>query len=64
MLERPNICYIFEKLGGSRMSNMIIPCVNCQSHSTRPQTTELVPTMQKALYVIISGEIRFTITCR
>ena len=29
----------------------------CQSHSTWPQPIQLVPIRQKALYVIISGEI-------
>ena len=37
MLERPNICYNFWKVGGSRMSNM-----------TFPQPIQLVPTMQKS----------------
>ena len=50
MLERPNICYIFEKLGvqGCQIY-MTFPM--CQSHSTRPHNAK------KALYVIISGEI-------
>ena len=55
MLERPNVCYIF-KSWGFKDVKYEIPM--CQSHSTRPQPIQLVPTMQKnALYVIISGEI-------
>ena len=38
MTERPNICYIFEKLGVSM----------CQSHLTQSQPIQFVPTMQKS----------------
>ena len=38
MLKIPNICYIFEKLG--------VPM--CQSHLTRSQPIQFVPTMQKS----------------
>ena len=50
MLKRPNICYIFEKLGvqGCQIY-MTFPM--CQSHSTRPQPIQLVPTMQKKLFM-------------
>ena len=50
MIERPSICYIFEKLGvqGCQIY-MTFPM--CQSHSTRPQPIQLVPTMQKKLFM-------------
>ena len=56
MLERPNICYIFEKLGvQSRMSNMTFLCVN--SIQLGPSPFNSSPQCKKALYVIISAEI-------
>ena len=55
MLERPNICYIFGKLGvqGCQIwhSHVSIPFNLAATHSTRPHNAK------KALYVIISGEI-------
>ena len=55
MLERPNICYIFGKLGvqGCQIwhSHVSIPFNSAPAHSTRPHNAK------KALYVIISGEI-------
>ena len=55
MTERPNICYIFEKLSvqGCQIwhSHVSIPFNSAAAHSTRPHNAK------KALYVIISGEI-------
>ena len=55
MLERPNICYIFEKLRvqGCEVghSHVSIPFNSTPAHSTRPHNAK------KALYVIISAEI-------
>ena len=55
MLERPNICYIFEKLSvqGCQIwhSHVSIPFNSAPAHSTRPHNAK------KALYVIISGKI-------
>ena len=55
MLERPNICYIFEKLRvqGCQIwhSHVSIPFNSAPADSTRPHNAK------KALYVIISGEI-------
>ena len=39
--KRSNICYIFEKM-------RVQGCQIWHSHSTRPQITQLVPTMQKS----------------
>ena len=55
MTERPNICYIFEKLSvqGCQIwhSHVVIPFNSPPAHSTRPHNAK------KALYVIISAEI-------
>ena len=55
MLERPNICYIFGKLGvqGCQIwhSHVSIPFNLAATHSTRPHNAK------KALYVIISCKI-------
>ena len=55
MPERPNICYIFEKLRvqGCQIwhSHVPIPFNSAPAHSTRPHNAK------KALYVIISGDI-------
>ena len=55
MLERPNICYIFGKLGvqGCQIwhSHVSIPFNSAAAHSTRPHNAK------KTLYVIISAEI-------
>ena len=55
MLERPNICYIFEKLRVQECqiwhSHVSIPSRSAPAHSTRPHNAK------KALYVIISAEI-------
>ena len=55
MTERPNICYIFEKLSvqGCQIwhSHVSIPFNSAPAHSTRPHNAK------KALYVIISAEI-------
>ena len=45
MLERPNVCYIF-KSWGFKDVKYEIPM--CQSHSTRHQPIQLVPTIQKS----------------
>ena len=55
MTERPNICYIFEKLSvqGCQIwhSHVSIPFNSAPAHSTRPHNAK------KALYFIISAEI-------
>ena len=55
MAERPNICYIFEKLSvqGCQIwhSHVSMPFNSAPAHSTRPHNAK------KALYVIISAEI-------
>ena len=55
MTKRPNICYIFEKLGvqGCQIwhSHVSMPFNLAPAHSTRPHNAK------KALYVIISAEI-------
>ena len=55
MTERPNICYIFEKLSvqGCQIwhSHVSMPFNSAPAHSTRPHNAK------KALYVIISAEI-------
>ena len=60
MLERPNICYIFEKLGvqGCQIwhSHVSIPFNSAPAHSTRPHNAK------KALYVIISKFLKIGFT--
>ena len=55
MTERPNICYIFEKLSVQgcqiRHSHVSMPFNSAPANSTRPHNAK------KALYVIISAEI-------
>ena len=60
MLERPNICYIFEKLG---VQDVKYDIPMCQSHSTRPHNAKKLFTSSFQAIFLKIGFTKVTCTC-